>query len=52
VRQFDIGIEKEDVSAVGVSCTQVAADRRHSPSDHADVEAIAEAENDFGSAIG
>jgi hypothetical protein len=52
MREFDIGIEKKNVSAVGVSCAQVAADGRHSAADYADVEAVAEAENDFGRAVG
>ena len=50
--QFDVGIEKENESAVGVSCAQVAADGRHSAADHADVQAVAEAENDLGRAVG
>ena len=52
MREFDIGIEKENVSALGLSSAQVAADRGHAAADHADVQAVAEAENDFGSAVG
>ena len=50
--QFDVRIEKENIGAVGVSCAQVAADGRHSAADHADVQAVAEAENDLGRAVG
>jgi hypothetical protein len=47
MRQFDVGIEKQNVIAVGLGCAQVAAHRGHSAADHADVQAVAETENDF-----
>src|SRR5580658_733946 len=51
VRQFDIGIEKENVIALGLGRAQVAADRGHSAANHADVQAVAKSENNLGSAI-
>lgn len=52
MRQFDIGIQKQNVSALRVSCSQVAADGRHSAADYADIQAVAEGENDLGRAVG
>ena len=52
MRQFDIGIEKENVGALGVRSSQVAANGGHSAADHADVQAVAEAENNLASAVG
>ncbi len=52
MRQFDIGVEKENVGALGMGSTQVAADGGHSAADHADVQAIAEGENNLASAVG
>jgi len=52
MREFDISVEKENVGALGLKRAQVAADRGHASADHTDVQAIAEAENDFGSAVG
>lgn len=50
--QFDVGIEKENIGAVGMSCAEIPADRRHSAADHADVKAVAKTEHNFGSAVG
>src|SRR5271169_2422540 len=43
VCQFNVGIEKENVGAVGMGGAQVAADGRHSATNHAYVEPIAKA---------
>ena len=51
VREFNVGIEKENVGAVGMGGAQVAADGGHSAADHADVQAVAETENNFWSAV-
>src|ERR1039458_2836614 len=45
--QFDVGIKKENVDALGLGCSQIAADGGHSATDHADVQAVAEAENNI-----
>src|SRR5271165_1285432 len=50
--QFDVGIEKKNVVALRLCCAQVAADRRHSAANHAHVQAVAETENNFPSAVG
>src|ERR1039458_1173849 len=50
--QFDVGIKKENVDALGLGCSQIAADGGHSATDHADVQAVAEAENNIGSSAG
>ena len=52
MREFDIGIEKQNVSALGVGCSQIAPDRGHSAGDYADVQPIAEAKHNFARAIG
>jgi len=52
MREFDVGIEEENVSAVRLGRAQVASDRRHAAADHAHVQAVAEAENDLWSTIG
>jgi hypothetical protein len=43
MREFDVGIEKENVCAVGLGCSQIATDGRHSATDDVDVQAIAKA---------
>ena len=52
MREFDIGIEKQNVSALGVGCSQIAPDRGHSAGDYADVQPIAEAKHNFARAVG
>ena len=52
MRQFDVGIEKQNVIALGLGRSQIAADRGHSAADHADVQSITESENYAGSTIG
>jgi hypothetical protein len=52
MREFDIGIEKQNVSGLGVGCSQVAPDRGHSARDYADVQPIAKAKHNFARAVG
>src|SRR5260370_1344395 len=49
--QFDVGIEKENVIALGLSRTQVAADGGHSAADDADVQPVAVPQRNFPSPV-
>ena len=49
---LDIGIEKQNVGALGLSGTKVAADRGHSAADDAHVQAVAETQHNFRSTVG
>lgn len=51
MREVDVGIEEENVGALGLGRAEVAANRGHSAADHAYVQAVAKAENNFGSAV-
>src|SRR5258708_40284833 len=52
VRELDIGIQKQNIGALGMSSAQVADDGRHPTADYADVEAVAKGQNNFWSAVG
>jgi hypothetical protein len=52
MREFDIGIEKQNVSALGVGCSQIAPHRGHSARDYADIQPIAKAKHNFARAVG
>ena len=51
MREFDIGIEKQNVVAFSLSCSEIAADRGHSAANNAHPQPIAEAQDNFASTI-
>jgi hypothetical protein len=52
MREFYVRIEKQDVRALRLRRSQVAANRGHSARNHTNIQPIAKAQHNFASAVG